>query len=241
MEREIYDAMDATEADHWWFEGRRVVLAALIEKQVRPEAGARILDAGCGTGGNLGFLKQFGAVEACEYDEAARALASEKSGLAIAPARLPDDLSHVGKNFDLITLLDVLEHLEDDVGSLRALRDRLATEGKILLTVPALPWLWSEHDEKHHHHRRYTPLTLSKALEAAGMKVQRIGYMNSLLLPLAIAQRIAGKFSKKAADAGDMPPNWLNGPLRTIFGFEATLVNRLKLPPGLSLYAVASA
>ncbi|WP_265529250.1 class I SAM-dependent methyltransferase [Sphingomicrobium marinum] len=241
MEREIYDAMDATEAEHWWFEGRRDVLQALIEKQVKPGPEARILDAGCGTGGNLAFLRQFGSVDACEYDDAARAIAARKSGIQVAPARLPDDLSQVGEGYDLITLLDVLEHLQDDVGSLEALRSRLAPGGKLLITVPALPWLWSEHDEKHHHHRRYTPATLRKVLNAAGMKGHRMGYMNSLLLPLAIAQRGASKLSRKAADAGDMPPKWLNGPLRSIFSFEAKLVNRLKLPPGLSLYAVASA
>ncbi|WP_260483671.1 class I SAM-dependent methyltransferase [Sphingomicrobium flavum] len=241
LEREIYDAMDASEERHWWFEGRRAVLKALIEAQVRPGADARILDAGCGTGGNLPFLQQFGAIEACEYDADARAAAARKSGLTIHPARLPDDLSQVGDSYDLITLLDVLEHLEDDAASLSALKERLAPGGKILLTVPSQPWMWSDHDVKHHHFRRYTPQTLRAAFEKAGMKVDRMGYMNSLLFPLAMVQRAAGKFSKKAANAGDMPPGWLNGPLKAIFALEGKLVNRVKLPPGLSLYAVARA
>src|SRR3954453_1911271 len=124
MERAVFDRMAELDQDHWWFLARRRILDSLIERVVHPPERARVLEVGCGTGHNLAMLGRFGAVEACELDKCARALASKRLGRRVKDARLPD-LSMFEKNaYDLVALLDVLEHVPDDIGSLRGIYPR---------------------------------------------------------------------------------------------------------------------
>ena len=194
---------------------------------------------GCGTGGNLTLLSRFGSVEAVEYDAEARAVAERKSGYRVGFCALPEQLDVEEGSFDLIVLLDVLEHIEDDVAALRRVREKLAPGGRVLVTVPALPWLWSEHDATHHHFRRYTPATLRRSAEAAGLQVVRLGFFGTLLFPLVAATRLAKKALGMRGADDRMPGPWLNGLLRHLFGLERNLVGRLPLPIGSSLFLVA--
>ena len=136
-------------------------------------------------------------------------------------------------------MLDVLEHIDDDVGSLRTLSERLRGEGSILVTVPALPWLWSDHDEIHHHKRRYTKAGLRKVLHDAGFETVSVGYFNTLLFPLAIVQRLASRHFGRGNASDRMPNPFVNNLLEKVFAFESGLVGKMVLPIGLSLYAVA--
>lgn len=239
MDRTAYDRMADNEAHHWWFAGRRSILAALLGRELtRPPAATRILEAGCGSGGNLGMLSAFGSVDAIEFDPTARALAQRRSGLTVQPCRLPGDIPVADRAYDLIALLDVLEHVEEDRDTLAALGRKLKRDGRILLTVPALPWLWSHHDEIHHHKRRYTRRTLDAAATAAGLRVERIGYFNSLLFPLALGRRLAAIAGRRAMEDDRLPARPLNAVLRTIFSVERYLVGRVRLFVGLSLFAV---
>ena len=185
------------------------------------------------------MLGQFGDLHAFEYEDGARAYASTLLNKPVAPAFLPDNIGFTGDTFDLVAMLDVLEHIEDDVGSLRALRERLREDGSILITVPAVPWLWSDHDEIHHHKRRYTKAGLRQVLQQAGLKVDHVSYFNTLLFPLALAQRLASRFSSKKFAGDSMPSRFVNGMLKSVFAFENRLAWRINLPVGLSLYAVA--
>lgn len=242
MEREAFDAMARIEDEHWWFVGRRAVLASVIENHI-PRAMTRrlsILEAGCGTGGNLALLQRFGQVDAFEYDDAARAEARSKSTVDVQPGRLPDGIKEVGGSYDLIALLDVLEHLEQDERSLQVLAPLLSPEGKLLITVPALQSLWSRHDEKHHHHRRYSEASLRDVLEKAGLHAEMISYFNSLLFPAAALQRWASKVGGLDTKLDDIPPRSINYILAKVFGFERHLISRMKLPIGLSLCAVCT-
>lgn len=144
-----------------------------------------------------------------------------------------------GEHFDLIVMLDVLEHIEADEAALERLRAMLKPGGTVLLTVPALPWLWSHHDEIHHHKRRYSRRRLGAALRAAGLEPVRIGFFNALLLPLAIAQRLVSRALGRTAPVDDMPPAGLNELLGQIFGFESRLVGRVPMPLSLSFFALA--
>jgi len=229
------------EGKHWWFVGRRAIIRSIIEKRVRPKDSSRILEAGCGTGGNLAMLGDYGSLEALEYDDDARAIARERSGIDVQPGRLPDGIDHVNGPYQLVTLFDVLEHLEEDEASLRSLSKLLASDGKIILTVPALQFLWSDHDVVHHHHRRYSSARLREVLERAGLQVEYISYFNSLLLPAAILQRLASRLSKKKPAIDEVPSKVLNSFLTKIFSGERLLLNRIRLPLGLSLCAVCSA
>lgn len=238
MERTVYDRMNELETNHWWFVARRKIIAALIGQNLPKGAKAAILEAGCGSGGNLPMLGQFGQVDAFEYDATARQHAIEKSRLDVRFGALPDDLPFEDRRYDLIGLFDVLEHVEADTESLAALAGRLNEKGKILLTVPAFPFLWSQHDERHHHFRRYTRATLADAASKAGLKISYSSYFNFFLFPVAVAARAAKRLTGSDTPDDTMPPAWMNAVLTRVFGLERTLVGRVRLPVGLSLAAV---
>lgn len=199
----------------------------------------RILEAGCGYGGNLKMLAEFGTVDAFEYDAEARRHAAALHGRPIAFGHLPDQPGFETRRFDLVAMLDVLEHIDADIASLAALRGVLAKDGLVLLTVPALPWLWSKHDEIHHHKRRYTRTSLDRTLRAAGLRPVKIGYFNSILFPLAVCQRLGAKLLGQEASVDGLPPAPLNTLFARLFGLERWLVGRVPMPIGLSLFAIA--
>ena len=233
--------MSAQEQDHWWFVARRAIIDNLVRTNITLPADARILEAGCGTGGNLALLAQYGALDAMEYDAGARALAASRGLCRVVAGALPDAIGFGDTRYDLIALFDVLEHIEEDEASLSALGARLAPNGRLLLTVPAAPWLWSEHDVLHHHKRRYTHDGLLKVVGAAGLKVEASGHFNSLLFPLAVAQRFAHQLLRRDTPLDARPSPLVNAALQRIFAAERHLLGRFSLPMGLSLYAVLSA
>lgn len=238
MERAVYEHMAAVDMRHPWYVARRRVLETLIRRLALPK-GARILEIGCGTGHSLPMLSQFGQVDAVEMDDIARELASERLGRPVGSAVLPALPGVEHRAYDLVALLDVLEHVEDDRAALESIAERLRPGGRILITVPAHPWLWSAHDEQNHHFRRYTKRTLRAAIAAAGLRIDRLGWFNSLLFPLAVAGRLFGRASKQAV-TGDSLPQPFPWILENVFAAERYVVGRLPLPPGLSLLAVVS-
>ena len=225
---------------HWWYRARRDILEKLIATRVRPPEGARILEIGCGTGHNLDMLACFGTVDAVEMDDAARTVASERLGRPARMATLPDLQDVERAAYDLIALLDVLEHVEEDRASLASIAERLRPGGKLLLTVPAHPWMWSAHDVVNHHKRRYTRKGFRQVIEAAGLKVELLSYFNSLLFPLAAAARVAGRLTGKEDGDDKLPPEAINKALEFLFGLERYAIGRVPFPPGVSLVAIAS-
>lgn len=240
MDAQVYLRMAELDKRHWWFVARRRILRSLIERKVRPPKKARILEIGCGTGHNLGMLSEFGALEATELDAGARELASSRLGRAVAEAALPDLSMFPASSFDLIALLDVLEHVENDATALAAIRSRLKVGGKLLVTVPANRWMWSAHDAAHHHHRRYTKRQLRDAATNAGLRIDLLSHFNTLLFPPIAAARLAGKLLGRDRADDSIPPGPVNGILRGIFELEAPLVGRVPLPFGVSLVAILS-
>jgi SAM-dependent methyltransferase len=239
MDRAVYDRMAEIDQDHWWFVARRKIITALIERH-RPKAGPlKILEVGCGTGSNIAMLQQFGSVDAVEPDDGARALAEARSGLTIKGGYLPDGVRLPDGHYDLIVLLDVLEHIPEDEPALAALRSKLAPGGRIIVTVPAMPWLWSAHDAAHHHQRRYTAQTLTAVFNHAGLKLRHRTYFNTVLFPLIVAARAVGKLTGREGGDDAMPPPALNRLLETLFGAERYWVPGRTLPFGVSLAVVA--
>lgn len=238
MDRAVFDRMAELDRDHWWFTARRRILAAVITRVVRPPNQARILEIGAGTGHNLEMLGRFGMVEASELDDHARALASERLGRAVVRAALPDLSMFPADSYDVAALLDVLEHVVDDKGSLAALYSRLKPGGALVLTVPANPWMWSAHDVAHHHHRRYRKREIETLAKEAGFEIELLSPFNSLLFPLIAGVRAIGKLRGHEAADDAMPTKPVNAILDRVFGAEAGLIGRVPMPFGVSLVAV---
>jgi SAM-dependent methyltransferase len=241
MDRIVYDRMAELDGRHWWYRARRQILADLIARKLDLPADARILEIGCGTGHNLEMLQRFGRADGIEIDAAARAIAAERLGRPIGEAPLPALAGVEDGAYDLVAILDVLEHVEEDEAALASIARKLRPGGRVLITVPAHPWMWSAHDAVNHHKRRYTRKTLKAVIARAGLRTELLSWFNSLLFPLAAAARLAGRVTGKEDSDDRMPPRLVNSLFETIFGLERYAVGRLPLPPGVSLVAIVSA
>jgi len=240
MDRDYELQTHRAEDRHWWYRGRRTVLERVIA-DLRLPARARVLDAGCGSGRNMVELARHGTVTGVELSNTSVCLArARKAGEVIEGSVM--EMPFAPDSFDLAVSLDVIEHLQDDLGALRELRRTVAPGGSLLVTVPAYQWLWSGHDEINHHHRRYTRRSLLRVAEQAGWKPVRTTYFNSLLLPAAILLRVLERLNTKTTESSlDLwvPPAPLNWLLERPLALEAALIGRgRRIPAGLSLLAV---
>lgn len=238
MEREIYDRIRSLETDHWWFVGRRAILGSELSRLGLP-AEAEIVEVGCGTGGNLSLLQRFGAVRAIEPDDDARRHAAETASVQVERGFLPDRLPYRSASFDLVCAFDVVEHVDDDAGAVAALGNLARPGGWVVTTVPAYQWMWSRHDELHHHKRRYTLDTYRPLFDTAGLRVERATYFNTALLGPAVAQRWLKKALKVNSPDDAMPGAGVNSLLARIFSAEAGWLKRANLPLGLSILLIA--
>jgi SAM-dependent methyltransferase len=241
MERVVYETMAELDQRHWWYRARREVLAALIRRLAKPPKAARILEIGCGTGHNLAMLGQFGRVDALELDEEARSVAEKRLGREVMSAPLPEIQGVADGHYHLVGAFDVIEHIDDDRAALASIAAKIRPGGKLVMTVPAHQWMWSAHDVVNHHKRRYSRRALRSLVEESPLRLERVGYFNSLLFPVAIAERMASKVRGRDEADLKLPPAPLNAALERAFAAERHLIGRLPLPPGLSLFAVASA
>ena len=240
MDNSLYPQMRELEDRHWWFKGRRAIVASQLKSSGLPRD-SKILDLGCGTGGNLAMLSQFGEVLGAELDAHAAQLAREREIAPVIRGKLPDALPLAEGAFQCVTLLDVLEHIEDDRATLVAVNKLLEANGRVLITVPAFPFLWGPHDEAHHHQRRYRAKQLRDLLHDAGFEITTLSYCNTWLFPVAALVRLLRKCLPKG-DAGTelaLPPAPLNALLAMLFASERHLLRHMKLPFGISLLAVA--
>jgi len=238
MRDAIYEGMARNEAMHWWFVGRRRILRSALESLSLPE-NARILEVGAGTGGNIPLLCRYGTVTAIEPNPKARAWIAAKTGVAALDCSLPDTTPLRDARFDLIAMLDVLEHIESATSALGALAEHLRPGGKFLITVPAYQFLWSPHDESLRHFRRYTQRTLSATVTAAGFNVLRLRYFNTLLFPMVAATRLTLKlFQNRSFNEEGLPPPPINTVLTTLFSAESYFVLSVPMPFGVSLLGI---
>lgn len=239
MDRATYDRMRILQEGHWWFEGRRRILSGLIGALGLPKP-ARILEVGCGPGGNLDMLQGFGKVTAVEPDDESRTYAAERTGVRVEGGRLPDGLPFEAASFDLVCAFDVIEHIDQDGASVAALGQLVRPGGYLATTVPGQPWMWSRHDELHHHKRRYRMGEYRALFEAAGLEIVIASYFNTMLFaPIAAVRAVKMATGSTAADDDALPPGPINRLLTGLFGAELIWLKHAPLPIGVSIVVIA--
>jgi SAM-dependent methyltransferase len=242
MDERLMQAMLNADEHHWWYRGRRRIIDVELSRLPLPP-GARVLDAGCGSGRTLQELARYGEVSGIELNPEAAAVAQDRGPYDVRIGRL-EELPWDDAEFDLVTCLDVIEHTPDDVATLRELGRVTSPSGWLLVTVPAYQALWSRHDEDNHHYRRYERGPLRDAAVRAGWEVRRMTSFNSLLLAPAAAVRLAQRRRRRESESAykdnlNIGPAWLNGVLEQPLRSEARWLARGRtLPAGLSLLAV---
>jgi SAM-dependent methyltransferase len=236
-----YAEMYKLESFYWWFVARRRLLESLVEEISREFKRPNILDVGCGTGINFCVLAKYGDTISSDASEEALRFSKSRGIDGLVRSHL-ESLPFEASSFDLVTALDVLEHIGDDLRALDELL-RVTREGGVLvITVPAYGFLWSEHDEALHHRRRYAASELRNKLTNAGFAVERISYYITFLFFPILLMRLVQSLSKKSIHAKTshvILPGWLNSLLIAILGFERMLLRWMNFPFGVSIVCLA--
>jgi SAM-dependent methyltransferase len=239
MDKVLYAQFATVEHQHWWFIGRRIIVDDQIRRLPLP-LNAYIYEVGCGTGGNLSMLARHGTVFAMEPDSSALEIASLQQRACVRLGSLPDHLPFADQQYNLIVMLDVLEHLDDDRLALERLYPMLKPGGTLLITVPAFSFLWSYHDQLNQHKRRYRADDLNQVVSQAGYEVTNLSYFNFFLFPIASLVRLFSKIlPPKPNPQGSrdltLPAPLINQLMTKLFASERFLLRCMQLPFGVSL------
>jgi len=245
MQASYAEQYSGYEENHWWFRARRVILRRLLAREIDWRPGLRVLEIGVGPGLNLYSLYPAGCeLRGMEPDAGNAAIAGKRGPVPVSVGTLealPPELQ--AATFDVITMFDVLEHIEDDAAALGIVRARLAPGGVLVLSVPAYQWMWGQQDVVNLHFRRYSRGRLLALLQAAGFQVRRATYFNTLLFPPIAAIRLLARCfsSSRRPPKSDFEysTGGLSELLFRIFAAEAGWLERRSFPFGVSLFAVA--
>jgi len=241
MDKEVYDGLYAHAETHWWNRSRRRIVRSLLGRYVRTDR-PLILDLGCGVGTHLKILSELGEVWGADPSPTALDYCRRRFAGRLDYLSLPDHVPYEAKTFDVVVMLDVLEHVEDDAGALARLHDILKPGGTLLLTVPALNWMWTQYDVHSHHYRRYYRRPLRTLLQQAGFQIRLLSHLNFFLFPLMAVSRVLlpGSFWNAKDMIGRGNNRLVRGLFETAFSFERHLLPFVRLPIGGSLVAVAT-
>ena len=242
MERHTYGIMNDVEDKHWWFVGRRAILESFMEgirlSFVSRPSSVKILDVGCGTGANLEMLAQFGVSEGVDVSDDALEFCKKK-GLKVHRG-LAEQLPFEDESFDVVTALDVVEHLDDDVAGLKEMNRVLKNDGRTLIFVPAFMWLWGVQDDISNHRIRYTRKEIVDRLKSVGFEIERATYANiTFFLPIFLGRVLMKIAGIKPESENNVNISALNGFFGKIFSSERFWLRRANFPFGVSIVIVA--
>jgi SAM-dependent methyltransferase len=242
MEQHTYAIMNRVEDSHWWFVGRRAILEEFLRQIIQnPKSkiqNPKILDVGCGTGANLEMLANFGASEGVDVSDDALEFCRAK-GLKVHKG-LAEKLPFDDQSFDVVTALDVVEHLDDDVAGLKEMHRILKTGGKTLIFVPAFMWLWGVQDDISNHRIRYTKRQIVERLENAGFEIERATYANWTFFAPILAGRTLMKITGiKPESENNVNISALNGIFGKLFSAERLWLKNFDFPFGVSIVITA--
>lgn len=241
MKDEEINRMAEFEEGYWWFLGRQKIIVSILERQNQLRTDSKILDVGCGTGGTTLALKKFGSVYGIDSSFSALKYSNQR-GLDKVLKSSVYDLPFKAETFDLITILDSLEHIEDDIRVLKELKRILKKDGIIFIAVPAFQFLWSEHDIALSHFRRYSSKTLKSVTKQAGLQYVWSSYIISFLFPFIAVYRIVSRIKQNKSNPKPTLvsfPNFINKIFQKILFLESKILQKSKLPFGLSLICIS--
>ncbi len=230
MQRKAFQLLSDMERS-WWYRGRaRMVRAAL--KRIHTHTFVDLLDFGAGYGGMYGELSEIAEhVYAFEPDKEAGETAKRRGYAAVVAS----ESEAYARNYDAFGLFDVVEHLEHDREFLIRAHSALRDNGRLLITVPTFPFLWSVHDVEHHHFRRYTRTSMRAVLESAGFAIEYMSYWNIILFIPAVMMRLVGRSGEGALAM----PRFLDAAFYALVSLESLLMRFAPLPFGTSLVVIA--
>jgi len=239
MNTEMYRIFFEIQKKHWWFVTKKKIVLETIKLNTSTSKVSTILDIGCGSGLMLNSLEKIGLTSGMDMSDEAISFSQEIFSGTIKKGSLPSDVPYANNEFDIITALDVIEHIDDDQASLRKIRDLLKSNGKCILTVPAYMSLWSHFDELNEHKRRYTKAELQEKLTLAGFRIEKLSYYNTILFPIVyIVRKLNNALNKNGSSEIEMPGSMINTILRSIFDVERHILRNWNMPFGVSLIAV---
>lgn len=243
MELEEYIKMYELEDRHWWFLGKRRIVRTLLARYVKLAPDDLILDVGCGTGGMMSVLQQFGETFGLDISSMGLELACERGFDTLTQASV-QSLPFTDNTFGLVTSFDVLYHeaVGDDLSALKEFYRICRPGGYLLITDSALPILKSPHDRAYHAKRRYTTCSLGAKVVQAGFRILKLSYASSLLFPFILAVRLWKRYvHTNGAPSSDLwaAPPIFNSALYAVYGLEASLLPYCSLPVGSSVVCVA--
>ncbi len=240
MQEIVYHTNYKLEDSYWWFVARNRIVYELINKKCDLTEGVDFLDVGCGTGGFSKILAEKYNVIGLDNSELALEYCRER-GLQNLYKCNPDEFPKDEWNVQAITMLDVVEHIEDDAGVVREAYEILPPGGYVIATVPAYQWLWSEHDVQHMHYRRYTRARFNRLLISAGFSIAYSSYFNTFLFPPAVLKRFAEKLTpsnKVEHEPVDNVSPFMDKLFRKIFLAERKILPSISMPFGISIIAI---
>lgn len=241
MKEIVYHTNYQLEDNYWWFLARREIISKSIKKTLKLDKNEFILDVGCGTCGMAEYLAKDFNVVAIDTSELALEYC-KKRGVEHSFLSTLDSFPKEKYNIKAITILDVIEHIEDDKAIVTQLYDTLPINGYLIASVPAYQFLWSFHDEVHKHFRRYNLSNFKKLIAEAGFDIQFATYFNTFLFPIALTKRfldIAFGLEKKNEYAIEIVPKPINTLFTKIFEFEKHFFPKVSFPFGLSILLIA--